>query len=275
PDYLSPEACLGRSVDERSDLYSMGATLFFALTGRAPFGTATHDVPAVLLKHAYEPAPDVRTLRSDVPAEVAALLERLLAKQPGDRPQSALALAQEIETILVTRFPARASDGAQVQGPRFVIGSGAGAEETTARTERTDRIVVLPALQRAADAGDRSYETLPSPVGKDASTGDGSPLGVQERLLRAGLHLASGRWSLAVQDLEWVVREQPRSQAGWLGLARALAHLPGRDGEARVALQRAVEAGLRRPEAIRKALHGTVLADRVDPTQLLRRPACA
>ena len=90
--YMSPEQACGEPVDARSDLYSLGATFFYALTGRAPFEAA--NVPAILTKHVYEPAPQVQALRAEVPAKLGAVVERLLRKAPPERFQTADDLAR-------------------------------------------------------------------------------------------------------------------------------------------------------------------------------------
>src|SRR5213076_3570679 len=90
--YMSPEQACGEPVDARSDLYSLGATFFYALTGRAPFeGT---NLPAILTKQVYETAPLVQALRPEVPAKVAAVVDRLLRKAPAERFQTADDLAR-------------------------------------------------------------------------------------------------------------------------------------------------------------------------------------
>src|SRR5437016_628549 len=90
--YMSPEQACGEPVDARSDLYSLGATFFYALTGRAPFeGT---NLPAILTKQVYEAAPLVQALRPEVPAKVAAVVDRLLRKAPAERFQTADDLAR-------------------------------------------------------------------------------------------------------------------------------------------------------------------------------------
>ena len=88
PDYLAPEQIGGAAgADIRADLYALGGTLFFLLTGRAPF--AHHaDQQGKLQAHLAEVPPDVRTLRPEVPAALAELVQRLLAKNPADRPQT-------------------------------------------------------------------------------------------------------------------------------------------------------------------------------------------
>src|SRR5260370_939885 len=92
--YMSREQACGELVDARSDLYSLGATLFYALTGRAPFEGANS--PAILTKHVYETAPLVQALRPELPAKLAALVDRLLRKAPAERFQTADDLARVV-----------------------------------------------------------------------------------------------------------------------------------------------------------------------------------
>jgi WD40 repeat protein/serine/threonine protein kinase len=96
PDYLSPEQALdARQADIRSDLYSLGCTFYFLLTGRPPF--AGSSMTEVLLKHQMEqPAPLVH-LRPDVPAEVATIVARLMAKSPDGRYQTPAEVAADLE----------------------------------------------------------------------------------------------------------------------------------------------------------------------------------
>jgi len=94
PQYMSPEQGRGEDVDGRSDLYSLGVTAYFASTGLLPFDAwSTH---ALLLKHAEEPAPPVRERAVRLPRTFAAAVDRLLAKAPSDRFDSADALAAAI-----------------------------------------------------------------------------------------------------------------------------------------------------------------------------------
>src|SRR5205085_2884539 len=96
PDYMAPEQALrSHGVDIRADLYSLGCTLFFLLTGRVPFpgGSATEK----LLRRQVEAAPDVRSRRPDVPEPVAALVARLLARRPAERYQTPAELALALE----------------------------------------------------------------------------------------------------------------------------------------------------------------------------------
>src|SRR3989475_193973 len=90
--YMSPEQACGEPVDARSDLYSLGATFFYALTGRAPFEAA--NAPAIITNHVYETAPVVQAHRPEVPAKLAAVVDRLLRKAPSERFQTGDDLAR-------------------------------------------------------------------------------------------------------------------------------------------------------------------------------------
>lgn len=81
--YLSPERVTGQPASPRSDLYAVGVLLYEMLTGEPPFHG---DSPiAVASAHVHAPVPDVRARNADVPAELAAVVDRALAKQPDER----------------------------------------------------------------------------------------------------------------------------------------------------------------------------------------------
>lgn len=94
-DYISPEQARDpRAADVRSDIYSLGCTLYFMLTGQPPFpeGTALQK----LLRHNSDDPPDVRSFRPELHPRVSALLARMLAKKPSHREQSPDDLIAEI-----------------------------------------------------------------------------------------------------------------------------------------------------------------------------------
>lgn len=95
PGFASPEQCEEKPLDARSDLYSLGATLWFMLSGGPPFmGTALSVIKAHVASE-----PDYETL-AGCPGPVVAVLRRLLAKNPDDRPTTALEAADEIARAL-------------------------------------------------------------------------------------------------------------------------------------------------------------------------------
>ncbi|MCA9247358.1 MAG: protein kinase, partial [Planctomycetales bacterium] len=94
-DYISPEQARDpRMADVRSDLYSLGCTMFFMLTGRPPFPEGT--VLQKLLMHQGDEPPDPAEFRDDIPVEMTRIVTRLLAKSPARRYQTPRALADDV-----------------------------------------------------------------------------------------------------------------------------------------------------------------------------------
>jgi serine/threonine-protein kinase len=94
-DYIAPEQARdARAADVRSDLYSLGCTIFYMLAGRPPFAEGT--MVQKLLQHQQEPPPAIDALRSDVPQGFAAILGRLMAKDPADRYQRPAELVADL-----------------------------------------------------------------------------------------------------------------------------------------------------------------------------------
>jgi WD40 repeat protein len=112
PDYVAPEqANDARSADIRADIYSLGCTLYHLLTGRPPFGHLP--LMGKLVAHVQEQPRPVTELRPEVPAEVAAVLERMLAKDPARRYPTPAAVAQALAPFARpgVRPPTRAVSG--------------------------------------------------------------------------------------------------------------------------------------------------------------------
>src|SRR5690606_6245670 len=110
-DYISPEQARDpRTYDGRSDSYTLGCTLYFMLTGQAPFaeGTVLHK----LLSHSSESPPDPRVLRPDLPAELVPVMQRMLAKKPTDRYQRPVDLIADL-LVLADRLGLAASTRAE------------------------------------------------------------------------------------------------------------------------------------------------------------------
>ncbi|MDK9495777.1 serine/threonine-protein kinase [Streptomyces katrae] len=103
PAYMAPEQAMGGAVGPYTDLYALGVLLYELLSGGVPFAGTT--ALGVLHRHLYEPPAPVRPLRPEIPPELEAVLLRLLAKDPQDRPGS----AQEVYEALVPLLPAPGS----------------------------------------------------------------------------------------------------------------------------------------------------------------------
>src|SRR3981081_544789 len=97
-DYVSPEQALGQRVTGQSDLYSLGIVLFEMLTGDVPF--KGDNQVAVAMKHVREDVPDVQTLRPELSAATAAVLDRAVSKDVSRRYADAAGMAGELEEVL-------------------------------------------------------------------------------------------------------------------------------------------------------------------------------
>lgn len=101
PEFMSPEQVLGAPLDARSDLYGLGATAFYAFSGRVPFEGAS--VTEVLAKQVTEPAPPLASVGVVVPRKLAALVDRCLAKDPAHRPASAQSVGEQLGVAIEQR----------------------------------------------------------------------------------------------------------------------------------------------------------------------------
>lgn len=100
PRYMSPEQAQGKSVDARSDLYTLGVLLYQMLVGEPPF---VDDEAVVVMAHHIKTQPippDAAAPDAGIPAEVSDLVMRALAKDPALRPQSAREFFREIEKVM-------------------------------------------------------------------------------------------------------------------------------------------------------------------------------
>ena len=101
PEFISPEAVLGKSVDARSDLYALGATAYYAFSGRLPIEGKTPT--EVLAKHVSDAPAPLASHGLTVPRKVGALVDRCLAKNPDHRPDSADTLAEQLGVAVQQR----------------------------------------------------------------------------------------------------------------------------------------------------------------------------
>jgi serine/threonine-protein kinase len=105
--YMSPEQIRGQALDERSDIYSFGCTIFEALAGRPPFtGASTDDL---LNKHLRHQPPSLEALNRNVTTEFSNLIKKTLAKDKKDRPQTMLEFMRDMMSIRVLKVLPKAS----------------------------------------------------------------------------------------------------------------------------------------------------------------------
>src|SRR5690606_5836228 len=124
PGYLSPEVCLGKTVDQRSDIFALGIVLYEMLSGSIPF---TDESPlGLMLEVVKAEIPDIRGLNADVDPQTAEILGRMLAKEPADRFQDCHELSAALQaqplvakggTVQLSRPKAAPSDATVVGAP--------------------------------------------------------------------------------------------------------------------------------------------------------------
>jgi hypothetical protein len=141
PAYASPEQCEMGELDTRSDIYSLGATLWYLLTGKPPF---VGNVNQVLIAHAMKPPPFGQL--QGVPEPVVGLLRQMLAKSPDNRPKDPQALQEVIVAIEL-----------QLAGDSWRTPERASAESSAAPAD---------GLGSADTQGMRAQTTMPSSLHK-------------------------------------------------------------------------------------------------------------
>jgi len=182
-DYMAPEQTSdSRTVDIRADLYSLGCTFYKLLAGRVPFsGPEYRTTLEKMNAHAHQPAPSVRQYAPDVPEEVARVLDRMLAKDPGDRFTTPAEVAEALTPWC----------------------AGADLRALLARAEAP----IFPPLP-LGEGGDEGGEPR-----EDQGEGDAGPARQPEAAPKPPLFLASWGWKWLVGQLILLV------MAGGLGFA--------------------------------------------------------
>jgi len=116
--YMAPEQAWNDQVDGRADLFSLGCVLYRLCTGRLPFKGS--GVTATLVSVAREQPPPVQDLNPHLPPRLAALIMKLLAKMPADRPESARMVADELQALARQQPPARAQRAVAPNSPHAI-----------------------------------------------------------------------------------------------------------------------------------------------------------
>ena len=156
PGYLSPEVCLGKPIDQRSDIFSLGIVMFEMLTGRTPF--SDESPLGLMLEVVKAEIPDVQQLNGEVDAQTAAILMRMVAKEPEQRFQSCHDLVAALEAHpLIVR-------GSTVKLVRPVQAADAATMIGTPTPKSSPRQVTPPPVVRSGNA------PTPPPVATDAPT---------------------------------------------------------------------------------------------------------
>ncbi|HXG10002.1 MAG TPA: protein kinase [Gemmataceae bacterium] len=125
-DYLAPEQALdSHGVDIRADIYSLGATFYFLLTGRTPFTEGT--VAQKLIWHQTRQPKPIRSIRPEVPEGVVAIVEKMMAKDPNQRYQTPLEVVEALTPWTQTPIP----PPPESEMPRLSLAAMGGVAEQT------------------------------------------------------------------------------------------------------------------------------------------------
>src|SRR5262249_48717004 len=120
PQYLAPEQARDtKSADIRADIYSLGCTLYCLLTGRPPF---PGDTPMqILVAHMEQAPPPLESLRPEVPPGLAALVARMLEKDPARRPQTPKEVAEALAPLCKARVEKIAPAAQRLTAPKVTV----------------------------------------------------------------------------------------------------------------------------------------------------------
>lgn len=137
-DYMAPEQVAhSQAADHRADIYSLGCTFFFLLSGRPPFGEGT--LSERIARHQSAQIPDVRQLRPDTPAALAEICARMMAKDPQQRFQSAGEVAEQLSLWLGSRVTEEAGASPPAEEAASAHSSPCDAAPQTDRAEQGRR----------------------------------------------------------------------------------------------------------------------------------------
>ncbi|MGD9644949.1 MAG: serine/threonine protein kinase [Pirellulales bacterium] len=157
-DYLAPEqAVCSHGVDARADIYALGCTLYFLLTGHPPFDEGT--IHQRMVAHTLQQPPSIYEDRPDAPRSLVGICERMMAKKPDDRYQSATEVAAVLRDWLKANSPSgdsglRLGGGSGGSGPR--IGRAFDTASLGDTVSNRDRLSPRGGQNRPIDPGSSS-----------------------------------------------------------------------------------------------------------------------
>jgi eukaryotic-like serine/threonine-protein kinase len=197
PGYLSPEVCLAKPIDQRSDIFSLGIVLFEMLSGRMPF--SDESPLGLMLEVVKAEIPDIREINSEVDAQTYAILSRMVAKDPADRFQSCHDLAAALSA-----HPEVARGG----GLSFRVGGPPPASDATVIGAPTPASQQRRAPTPPPEVGTRQPTPLPAvpPTPAPAAAAAAAPVneaaatrpGAAQRPSVVSRPAGSGGWKLPV-----------------------------------------------------------------------------
>ncbi len=249
--YVAPEQARGEPASPASDVFSLGAVLFEMLAGHPPILGAT---PVQLLSQLVsdEPIPDVRTVRPEVPAPLAAVVGRALEKDPARRPADGEALAAELDLFLAglgakpsrRARPRRALLAAAAAlvlalalGLALLHGAGGDAGDASA-----SRLAALEALARGDEGTSDALALLAARAAHAVAALDGRSVSWETDAAGARAALALGAGDAAVDLSRRALERAPADRRDELRLLHARARLVAEDTAAALSELRALDS---------------------------------
>jgi len=244
PAFMSPEQCDGVEVDARSDVYSLGCTVYLALTGFLPFGG---DSPfSIMLKHKTDPPPSLRIHKPDIDKGVDDLVQRMLAKKPNDRclkMRELIDLVEDLQSALTggpqrrstssgdlskimneapAKLPMDPSDPglpavADLQsGPSPKLPPQLPPRPSTPRAAQPSTLPPLPPAERRASASSLSLQPQQSPVDFSVQPTEPEPGSTSASLhaIKGDEAMKAGRASSAVRDYQEAMKRRSSRDVG-------------------------------------------------------------
>ncbi|MEW6240584.1 MAG: serine/threonine-protein kinase [Chloroflexota bacterium] len=176
--YMSPEQIKGEQPDRRTDIYSLGVTLFELVSGQPPFDADS--AMTLMMMHVNDPVPDPRKLNPDVPDDLVAVINKALAKDPNERYQTAAQMAAALRNALgrvkTGVSPAAVPPGATMVDSAVVPPGSTMVEESvlTPGATRVDEAVVPPGSTMVEEAAIPSVGAQGTVVESGPLTGPGT-----------------------------------------------------------------------------------------------------
>lgn len=193
PHYISPEQAKGeKDIDGRTDIYSLGATLYRIAVGRTPFEAPT--AAGIMMKHITEPLTDPKVLKPELPDSVCSVIRRMMSKEPNDRYADCAGLLDDLR---------RVKDG-QDPTPETTRASLGRGRRTTGRhrpIERDGQAVLRSASRRTT--GPRA------PVGSRAEDDGNEQRPASQRGMLAGVVIAATLLALGVAG--WLISDSDKN----------------------------------------------------------------
>jgi serine/threonine protein kinase len=158
-DYLAPEQAIdSHGVDARADIYSLGCSLYFLLTGQPPFPDGT--LPQRLMMHQKSPPPDIHERRPDAPQDLIDICLKMMAKKPANRYASAAEVADALGQWLTDH--GFGSDSGTGSSGRIGVGNGRRESPSKGGERAVGRRAALPRAAALQDATPRPRHTTPA-----------------------------------------------------------------------------------------------------------------